>query len=267
MSSVAANREIYHLLKEQRAGTVPNPERRRESSDTVRVVDWDSTRPITTSFSPPSSGSWGRCTTPAGRSGGICKRIAAGVHRTQGHPPASWSLPSPATCATTATLCRSFFWSNALTILSNGSQSRIGSVTAGWEHFAEWKRINDEGEQGIVSLETMIRGTCDKDKLLDLVENFTVFEEKGGGLAKKIAKNHQYLGVNNAIHALLAIHNNQGKLGVFWHTQGSGKERFHGVLCPESSAQAAGQLDLCHCHRPAGSGRADLQEFCQSWAR
>ena len=58
-------------------------------------------------------------------------------------------------------------------------------MTAEWEHFAEWKRINDEGEQGIVSLETMIRGTCDKDKLLDLVENFTLFEEANGRLAKE----------------------------------------------------------------------------------
>lgn len=115
------------------------------------------------------------------------------------------------------------FWHNALIILSNGSQSKIGSTTAEWEHFAEWKKINSEGEQGIVSLETMIRGTCEPARLLDLVENFTLFSETKGGPVKMVAKNHQYLGVNNAIEAWLKIEENKGRLGVFWHTQGSGK--------------------------------------------
>ncbi|MCK5723432.1 MAG: HsdR family type I site-specific deoxyribonuclease, partial [Gammaproteobacteria bacterium] len=115
------------------------------------------------------------------------------------------------------------FWYNAFILLSNGSFSKIGSMTAAWEHFAEWKKINSEGEEGIISLETMIRGTCDPTRLLDLVENFTIFSEASGGLAKLVAKNHQYLGVNNAIKSLLEIKENQGKLGVFWHTQGSGK--------------------------------------------
>ena len=69
------------------------------------------------------------------------------------------------------------FWYNALIILSNGSQAKVGSVTAGWEHFSDWKRINSEGEVGVVSLETLIRGTCEKNRFLDLVENFTVFDE------------------------------------------------------------------------------------------
>jgi type I restriction enzyme R subunit len=115
------------------------------------------------------------------------------------------------------------FWYNGLIVLSNGSQSRVGSMTAAWEHFAEWKRINSEGEKGVVSLETMIRGTCEPGRLLDLVENFTLFREARGGLVKLVAKNHQYLGVNNALAALQHLGTNQGKLGVFWHTQGSGK--------------------------------------------
>ena len=115
------------------------------------------------------------------------------------------------------------FWYNALIILSNGSQSKIGSITSAWEHLAEWKKINSEGEEGIISLETMILGTCKPSRLLDIVENFTIFSEASGGLAKLVAKNHQYLGVNNAIRSLLEIKENQGKLGVFWHTQGSGK--------------------------------------------
>jgi type I restriction enzyme R subunit len=115
------------------------------------------------------------------------------------------------------------FWFNGFIILSNGSKARIGSLTAGFEHFAEWKKIDDESEPGVISLETMIRGTCDKRKVLDLVENFTLFDERKGDLTKLVAKNHQFLGVNNAIAAVERIRENRGKLGVFWHTQGSGK--------------------------------------------
>ncbi len=115
------------------------------------------------------------------------------------------------------------FWYNAFVILSNGSKARIGSMTAGFEHFAEWKKIDDEKESGLISLDTMIRGVCEKRKLLDFVENFTLFDERKGELTKLVAKNHQFLGVNNAIAAVEHIKDNQGKLGVFWHTQGSGK--------------------------------------------
>ena len=115
------------------------------------------------------------------------------------------------------------FWYNAFIILSNGSKARIGSMTAGFEHFAEWKKIDDEKESGLISLDTMIRGTCEKRKLLDLVENFTLFDERKGEVTKLVAKNHQLLGVNNAIAAVEHIRDNHGKLGVFWHTQGSGK--------------------------------------------
>ena len=115
------------------------------------------------------------------------------------------------------------FWYNALIILSNGSESRVGSLTASWEHFAEWKRIEGEDEPGAVSLETILRGLCDHRRLLDIVENFILFMKPQGGSIKLTAKNHQYLGVNNAIEALRRIESNRGKLGVFWHTQGSGK--------------------------------------------
>lgn len=115
------------------------------------------------------------------------------------------------------------FWYNAFIILSNGSDSRIGTITSTWEHFNEWKKINSEGEEGVVSLETIIRGTCERARFLDIAENFLIFSDAGGGLVKMVAKNHQYLGVNNAIEAMRAARVNQGRLGVFWHTQGSGK--------------------------------------------
>ena len=114
-------------------------------------------------------------------------------------------------------------WYNAVIILSNGSKARIGSMTAGFEHFSEWKKIDDENEPGLIRLETMIRGVCEKRKLLDFVENFTIYNEAKGELTKLVAKNHQFLGVNNAIAAVGRLHENRGKLGVFWHTQGSGK--------------------------------------------
>ena len=115
------------------------------------------------------------------------------------------------------------FWYNAFIVLSNASQSRMGSITASWSHFNEWKRVEREDEQGVVSLETMIRGTCAPARLLDIAENFTLFSEAAGGLLKLVARNHQYLGVNRAIAAVDARKERQGRLGVFWHTQGSGK--------------------------------------------
>lgn len=119
------------------------------------------------------------------------------------------------------------FTYNAVVMLSNGSETLVGSTFSPWEHLFEWKRINDEGEKGVVSLETALRGIAERTRLLDIVENFTVFEEAQGGTIKKIAKNHQYLGVNKAIAELQRIKDRPageaGRLGVFWHTQGSGK--------------------------------------------
>ncbi|HYE32149.1 MAG TPA: type I restriction endonuclease subunit R [Methylomirabilota bacterium] len=115
------------------------------------------------------------------------------------------------------------FWPNGIIIVSNGLEGRIGSVTAEWEHFADWKKVSSEAEQPSVSLETVIRGTCEKQRLLDLVENFTIFSEAAGRINKIVAKNHQFLGVNNAINAVFSLKQNKGRLGVFWQTQGSGK--------------------------------------------
>lgn len=112
------------------------------------------------------------------------------------------------------------FWYNALIILSNGSKSHIGSISATMEHFNEWRKISSEGENGKVSLETILRGVCDHTRLLDLIENFTLFTDKP---VKIVSKNHQFLGVNNAIQAVKDIKTKKGRLGVFWHTQGSGK--------------------------------------------
>lgn len=118
------------------------------------------------------------------------------------------------------------FVPNVAIILSNGSESKIGSVSSQWGHFAEWKKIDDESEPGRVSLETMLRGTCEPGRLLDISENFVAFSEQPHGLVKLLARCHQYLGVNNAIARLEQVKADPGlagRLGVFWHTQGSGK--------------------------------------------
>ncbi len=115
------------------------------------------------------------------------------------------------------------FWFNGVTILSNGADTKVGSFSAPWDHFGEWKRVSWEGEPPSTSIETAVRGVCEPSRLLDLVENFALFQEVPGGLIKILAKNHQVLGVNNALASLRGIEGNQGRLGVFWHTQGSGK--------------------------------------------
>ncbi len=119
------------------------------------------------------------------------------------------------------------FTPNGFIVLSNGADTKVGSITAGWEFFSEWKKIDSEGEQGSVSLETVIRGMCTKDRLLDIVENFIAYQDLPGGFVKILARNHQYLGVNNAMARLEELRHatpeERGKLGVFWHTQGSGK--------------------------------------------
>ena len=114
------------------------------------------------------------------------------------------------------------FNTNAFIILSNGLDTNIGTLTSPYKFFHVWKRI-DEDEEGKVSLDTTIRGTCAKDKLMDLFENFIVFEDGGGDLIKILAKNHQYLGVNKVFNNAKSLEDLKGKLGVFWHTQGSGK--------------------------------------------
>ena len=114
------------------------------------------------------------------------------------------------------------FYYNAFLILSNGMEAKVGTLGSKYEFFHEWKRLN-EADAGSVALETMLRGICRKENFLDLFENFILYDHSGGSTAKILARNHQYLGVNEAVKAYEARKLNDGKLGVFWHTQGSGK--------------------------------------------
>lgn len=129
------------------------------------------------------------------------------------------------------------FWFNLFVCISNGIQTRVGSFNAPWGHFFSWLKLTDTaitheqptkeeieeesertGEH--LSLKIFGEGLCSKVNLIDYFENFVLYHKNK---VKIIAKNHQYLGVNNAILALQNKENNKGKLGIFWHTQGSGK--------------------------------------------
>lgn len=169
------------------------------------------------------------------------------------------------------------FHHNAFLIVSNGHNARFGSITSTWEHFGEWKRLH-ESDVGNVAAEVLLNGMLAKDRLLDILENFILFDaSKAGAVRKVVARNHQLLGVNQAVasvvhqealkrefptakrltyrtielpyaetdkaanepqspypmaaeappHQYLQIveraHPDLGRLGVVWHTQGSGK--------------------------------------------
>ena len=114
------------------------------------------------------------------------------------------------------------FHHNAIVLFGNGAKAKLGSITSKWEHFHEWKRL-DEVEPGVVDMETLLKGVCDKHNLMDLVENFILFDESSGEPKKILARNHQFLGVNRAIEAVRERETRQRRLGVFWHTQGAGK--------------------------------------------
>ena len=169
------------------------------------------------------------------------------------------------------------FHHNAFLIVSNGDNARYGSITSSWEHFGEWKRLNEK-DKGDVAAEVLLNGMLAKERLLDIVENFIVFDaSKAGAVRKVVARNHQLLGVNQAVAAVVRqeqlkrefppaerlkhrvielpvskydtaanepvapyrlvaepapppyleiverAHPDLGRLGVVWHTQGSGK--------------------------------------------
>ena len=114
------------------------------------------------------------------------------------------------------------FYHNAMVMFSNGLEARVGTIDSKWEFFHEWKRLTEE-DAGNIELPTMLRGICKKENFLDLFENFILYDHSGGSTVKILARNHQYLGVNQAVEKYRNREITQGKLGVFWHTQGSGK--------------------------------------------
>jgi type I restriction enzyme R subunit len=130
---------------------------------------------------------------------------------------------------------------NAFIILSNGTEAKVGTVTSKYKFFLDWKRI-EEDQEGIVSLDTLVRGTCDKNRLMDIFENFLLFDDSDGEVVKIMAKNHQFLGVNKVINQAQNIEELKGKLGVFWHTQGSGKSYSIVFICEKIHRKLGGSF-------------------------
>ena len=222
MSLAAANSEVYALLKDGIAVSVPDHEQGGQKTERLRVVDWQ--QPQNNDFLLVSQFSvTGALYT--------CRPDLVGF--VNGLPWVVIELKKPGVPARAAfdenlthykQQVPNLFWFNAMMIASNGTDSRVGSLTADWARWVEWKRIEREDEARRVSLEVMLRGTCEPARLLDLVENFTLFSEHKAGLVKIISQNHQFLGVNNAIASMLeARQMGHGRGGVFWQTQGSGK--------------------------------------------
>jgi type I restriction enzyme, R subunit len=222
MSLEAANREVYRLLKEGITVSIPDREQGGQKTERLRVVDWET--PENNDFLLVSQFSVvGSLYT--------CRPDLVGF--VNGLPWVVIELKKPGVSPRAAfdenlthykRQIPALFWSGALLIASNGTDSRVGSLTADWGRWVEWKRIEREDEPRRVSLEVMLRGTCDPARLLDLVENFTLFSEHKAGLVKIIGQNHQFLGVNNAIASMLDARTlGHGRGGVFWQTQGSGK--------------------------------------------
>jgi type I restriction enzyme R subunit len=116
------------------------------------------------------------------------------------------------------------FHYNLVVVLSNSTETKVGSLTADYEQFFNWEKIADESETPVPSKEVdllrVLQGLFQKTVLIDMLENFVLFY---ANRAKIVAKNHQYLGVNNALASFEKRNEKAGKLGVFWHTQGSGK--------------------------------------------
>jgi type I restriction enzyme R subunit len=222
MSLEAANREIYGLLKEGISVSIPDRDHGGQRTERLRVIDW--TSPEQNDFLLVSQFSVvGNLYT--------CRPDLVGF--VNGLPWVVIEFKQPGVPARTAfdenlthykVEVPQLFWYNAMIIASNGTDSRVGSITAYWDRFFEWKRIEREDEPRRVSLEVMLRGTCDRTRLLDLVENFTLFSEHKAGLVKILGQNHQFIGVSNAIASMLeARKRGHGRGGVFWQTQGSGK--------------------------------------------
>lgn len=234
LDTTEANREIYKLLKDgvpvdinapasTTVGTVACPCPREQV--TVRVINWEDELPANDFLLVSNlwvNGREGRgrldfvgfvnglpLLLPVTRAAGRREKPLQHLHETD---ISDYKRRFP-----------QLFWYNALILLSDGQDSRLGSSTAAWEHFTEWKRIESEDEAGDTSLETLLMGTCEKVRLLDIVENFTLFSEEAGGLVKIMGRNHQVLGVNAAFARMQRYKELAGQLGVFWHTQGAGK--------------------------------------------
>jgi len=117
----------------------------------------------------------------------------------------------------------SLFRFNEVLVASDGVEARAGTITSEKVRFMQWKTIDGEKpSQGLTQIEVLLRGMCEKERFLDIVRNFVVFE-KDKETSKKLAAYHQYWAVNKALESTIAAREGNKKAGIVWHTQGSGK--------------------------------------------
>lgn len=215
-----ANAEVYALLKDGVPVQIRGPDGERKT-ETARVIDWQDAKANDLLLAQQV---WFQ--------GELYKRRADLVGFVNGLPLLLIELKGPAENVKDAyeRNIRSYradipqvFVYNAAILISNGMETKIGATHAPYEHFIDWKKAESEDETPAAGLEVAIRGIGAPERLLDLVENFIAYEKGKGGLIKKLAKNHQFLGVNRAVAAVDRIAETRGRLGVFWHTQGAGK--------------------------------------------
>src|SRR3989454_916016 len=117
----------------------------------------------------------------------------------------------------------SLFRYNEILVISDGIEARAGTITSEKERFMQWKTIDGEKpKKGFTEIEVLLRGICEKGRILDIVRNFIVFE-KDKETRKKLAAYHQYWATNKALESTVAARKGNKKAGIVWHTQGSGK--------------------------------------------
>ena len=120
---------------------------------------------------------------------------------------------------------RSLFYYNAFNIISDGVNARIGTITADFSRYMTWKSKNGEKpEENIEQIDVLLEGVFPKERLIDIITNFIMFQNKEGKDIKILAGYHQYFAVKKAIVSTeKSLKEHTKKAGVVWHTQGSGK--------------------------------------------
>ncbi|OGS23486.1 MAG: hypothetical protein A2297_01670 [Elusimicrobia bacterium RIFOXYB2_FULL_48_7] len=220
LSLVNANHEVYNILRD---GATVNVPRADGASDTERVKFLD--------FNTPSENHF-LCVSQFWVVGDMYTRRPDIVLFVNGIPLMLLELKASHKSLVDAyrdnlrdykTTIPKLFWYNMGIIISNGIENKFGSLTSPFEYFNEWKKADSEEDVPKTDLATMIRGVCAKERMMDIFESFILFDESLGGVKKIISRYFQYFGVNRAFGSVLHRKDNQGKLGVFWHTQGSGK--------------------------------------------
>lgn len=230
MSSIAANREVDTLIRDGvRVQFKDNQGHNRK--ERVKVIDFD--QPENNEFLAVTQ-LWIQCTGAASKAGYRRPDLLLYIN---GLPVVFIELKNSNIKLRTAyddnltnykAEIPQLFLANAFCVFSNGIETRVGSMTAEWEHFFHWLRPDDEKEkirreqirEAGTSAERLVAGLFPKDKLLDYLENFVLYHKD---TQKIIAQNHQFIGVNRGFDKFLRREEFGGKLGVFWHTQGSGK--------------------------------------------